>query len=83
MNGKAITRAIRADLMTNAALNSLLLSKAYDLPLTDAGEIHPNTTLPKELQIVQSLCHTVFEGNQEQALKRFNSGLKNIIHGSM
>ena len=38
LSGKAISRAVRGHLLVKTALNTILLSKAYDVPLPKDGE---------------------------------------------
>ena len=42
MTGKAIARAVRGHLIVNAALNTLVLAKTFDVPLPE-GTVNPGS----------------------------------------
>ena len=71
LSGKAIARAIRAHFLVDAALNAILLAKAYDLPVshvteddqpnTDAEESFPQN---EDLKEAQGLLKGLLDGTE-------------------
>ena len=47
LSGKAISRAIRGHLMVHAALSTMLVAKAYNIPLPSNGGRRDESTSPK------------------------------------
>ena len=56
LSGKAISRAVRGHLIIDAALNILLLSQAYNIPLQVTEQtVQINIPLPQEIQSAKEL----------------------------
>ncbi len=71
LSGKAISRATRGHYIVDSALNALLISQAYGLPLpllpenaeTEDGTTTEDYPLPDELQTAKDLLHRILNGD--------------------
>ena len=89
LSGKAISRAVRGQLLVETALNTILLSKAYDVPLPTEGErqqdrVKDSNTKDeaKEAQERDSGAETAAESETEE-MHTDLKGVKDILESLM